>query len=86
VTFDASPAPSKIRISIRQAYDRMQMIRQNDDRIDRKRAFLPGHAKSFAKCTNVVDKNCRASILECECEEKGAASSRLRRYPTMEPL
>ena len=57
VSFDPPPAPSEIRISLRQGQDCMKMIREDDDRIDRKGPLLAGHAKRRAKRADMIDQS-----------------------------
>jgi len=57
ISLDPTPAPSEIGVSFRQRQDRVQVIRQNHHRIDRKRPFLSGHAKRGAKRADMIDQN-----------------------------
>src|SRR5437868_10691916 len=50
MTFDVAPATRKVSVSGRQGEDRVHVVRQNHDRIDRERTFLPGAAKGCAQC------------------------------------
>jgi hypothetical protein len=56
ISLDAPPPARKIRVIIGQTYDRVQMIRQDHDGVDRKWPFLPGCAKRRAKNADMVDK------------------------------
>src|ERR1043166_7658968 len=57
MSLDPPPAPREIRISRRQGENRMQMIRQDYDGIDRVRAFTPAHAERRAQRADVIDKS-----------------------------
>ena len=69
VPFDSPPPSGKIRVRLRQGEDCMEVIRQNYDRVDRKRPFLPSLAKRGAKRANMIDKSCRMAIRERHREE-----------------
>ena len=56
VSFDAPPPARKVRVVSGQTEDRVQVIRQDHDGIDRKWPLLPGHAKRGAKRADMIDK------------------------------
>jgi hypothetical protein len=57
VSFDPSPAAGEICVSLRQREDRMEMVWQNYDRIDRKGALLPRRAKGRSERVDMIDKS-----------------------------
>jgi len=81
VSFDASPASSEIRISFRQGQDRMKVIRQDDDGINRKGPFLSGQAKRGAKRADMIDQRRRSAFCECHREEVGSTVNAVAPVP-----
>ena len=63
----------------------MQVIGQDDDRIDRERSFAPGHAKGRTQSDNVVDEHGRASVRERDGEKEGAAKNEVSSVPDHVP-
>jgi hypothetical protein len=59
----------------------MQMIRQDDDCIDRKGPLLPGHAKRRAKYADMIDKRGRPAFSERHSEEIGSALNAVAPIP-----
>src|ERR1700722_20296435 len=54
--FDPPPTSRKICIALRQAQDCMQMVRKNDDGVDRKRPLSSRHIEREAKRVDVIDE------------------------------
>ncbi len=73
VPFDASPPGGKVSVIRGQCKDRVQVIGQDHNSIDRKWSFLPGHTKGRAKRGDVIDKSCRPSIRQCQREKEFSA-------------
>jgi hypothetical protein len=57
IPIDQAPAHRKIRIAVGQSPDRVQMIRQDHDRIERKWVTLPHVTERGAQFAYVVDEN-----------------------------
>lgn len=67
--FDQLPPGWIVRVSLRQGHDDVQMIRQNDNRIDGERMCPPRGAKRPAQGIDLVNQGVRRSIDERYCEE-----------------
>jgi hypothetical protein len=67
--FDSPPSTGEVAIVGGQCHDRVQVIGQDDDRIDRERTFAPGHAKGRTQSDYVVDEHGRASVRERDGEK-----------------
>ncbi len=55
-SLDRLPTAGKIGVTGRQSQNGVQMIRQNYDRIDRKRFAIPRMAKRGAQQSNMIDE------------------------------
>ena len=55
----------------------MQVLGKHDDRIDRKRAFTAGNAKSATQGSDVIDKGVRTPVGKREHEEVRAAGNEI---------
>ena len=56
MSLDPPPAPREIRVSRRQGENRVQMIRQDHDSIDRERTFAPTRPERRAHRVDVIHK------------------------------
>jgi len=70
---DAPPSPGEIRIIRTQCDDRMQVIRKNDDGIDRKWLYAICLSKCLSQKINMIDKNSPSSICQRNGEEERSA-------------
>jgi hypothetical protein len=68
--FDASPPACEIGVSWRQGPERMKVIRQDHDRINRERARLPGRAKRSTQGAGVIDESRGSAISQRHGEEE----------------
>src|ERR1041385_1021202 len=80
-----APARGKVRVAFRQAPDRMQMIRKDNDRLDGKRVIGLCLAKRCTQGANVLRKETRPAIQQIDREEEAAASDEIASVLRHEP-
>src|SRR5258708_28373799 len=54
ISLDPAPAAGKICVALRQRENRVQMIRQDNDCVNREWAFAPGCAERLTQGANVI--------------------------------
>jgi len=57
MTFDSPPAAGKVGVVLRQCEDRVKVVRQDYNRIDRKGTLFPSCPKSHTKRRDMIDEN-----------------------------
>jgi hypothetical protein len=69
---DEAPASREIAVAGRQRPDRMQVIWQDDERIDGEGMILPGRSDGLAQGGDMVDEQGPPSLQQIDCEEEEA--------------
>src|SRR6266478_506651 len=74
---DQPPPCGEVRIILRQSPDRVEMVRQYNDRLDRERMTRTHIAKGCSKQIDFVDKKPRSSVSQIDCEKESPAGNKI---------
>jgi hypothetical protein len=75
------PSTGEVGVSLRQRHDGVQVIGQDDDRVDRKWPFTPRRAKGGAQGGNVLDEHGRLSVRKGDGEKERPARNEVSSVP-----